>query len=471
MTNNWKRVFAIIWTGQLFSTLSSSVVSFAVIFWLSVQTGSAEVLAFATLASLLPQLVLGLFTGVLVDRWDRKRTMIVADLYIAALTSVMAVLFYFGATDIGLIYLLLALRSIGSAFHMPAMEASVPLLAPATELMRVAGVNNMIFSVSTIAAPAIAAIFVSTLSMTWVLMFDVIGALIACGSLLFVVIPSPRDRKGTNSGISEGGKTNEEGLLGKIDKQNSVEIIQDDVDVTDEADMTGDGNMTYDGDISFNGDIAEVSATGIKAEFRRFFAELNMGLHEILNRPGLMWMFVFTIFASLAMVPVSTLFPLMTLSHFAGDTYKMSMVEIAWGVGMLIGGGLMSLPRFKFNKILLINTMYVILGLTFVFSGFLPTEGFYLFVGFTLFGGIAGAIFWGAFTVLLQMSLDSAVLGRVFSIHNSLIMIPAMVSLIATGYIADSIGISNTFIISGFALVFIGIISNFIPSIKKMVHL
>jgi len=459
MTNNWKRVFAIIWTGQLFSTLSSSVVSFAVIFWLSVQTGSAEVLAFATLASLLPQLVLGLFTGVLVDRWDRKRTMIVADLYIAALTSVMAVLFYFGATDIGLIYLLLALRSIGSAFHMPAMEASVPLLAPASELMRVAGVNNMIFSVSTIAAPAIAAIFVSTLSMTWVLMFDVIGALIACGSLLFVVIPHPRDRKGTNSGISEGGKTNEEGLLGKIDKQNSVEIIQDDVDVKDHVDIQNKGNIT------------EVYSTGIKAEFRRFFSELNQGLHEILKRPGLMWMFVFTIFASLAMVPVSTLFPLMTLSHFAGDTYKMSMVEIAWGVGMLIGGGLMSLPRFKFNKILLINAMYVILGFTFVFSGFLPTEGFYLFVGFTLFGGVAGAIFWGAFTVLLQMSLDSAVLGRVFSIHNSLIMIPAMLSLIATGYIADSIGISNTFIISGFVLVLIGIISNFIPSIKKMTQL
>ncbi|GAB1374067.1 hypothetical protein MASR1M46_09490 [Bacteroidales bacterium] len=57
------------------------MVSFAVIFWLSIETGSAEVLAFATIASLLPQLVLGHFTGVLVDRWNRKRTMIIADLY------------------------------------------------------------------------------------------------------------------------------------------------------------------------------------------------------------------------------------------------------------------------------------------------------------------------------------------------------------------------------------------------------
>ncbi|HBG23624.1 MAG: MFS transporter [Bacteroidetes bacterium GWF2_41_61] len=407
---NWKRTFAFIWTGQLFSTLSSSVVSFAVIFWLSVQTGSAEVLALATISSLMPQLVFGLFTGVLIDRWNRKLTMIVADLYIAAITMVMAILFYQGDVQVGLIYLLLALRSMGSAFHMPAMEASVPLLAPTSELMRVAGVNNMIFSVSTIGAPAIAAIFISALDMTWVLMFDVAGALIACTSLLFVKIPNPWDGK-------------------------------------------------------------ERAQSAAQTEFKRFFHELNVGLQEVIKRPGLMWMFIFTVFASLAMVPISTLFPLMTLDHFAGDTIKMSIVEIAWGVGMLSGGGLMSLPKFKFNNVMLINAMYVILGLTFAFSGILPAQGFNFFVAFTLIGGVAGAIFWGAFTVLLQTSLDSSVLGRVFSIHNSLIMIPAMFSLMATGYIADNIGITNAFIISGAMLIVIGLLSPLIPAIRKMGNL
>ncbi len=189
--SNWQRTFALIWVGQLFSTLTSSIVSFAIIFWLSVRTGSAEVLAYSTLASMMPHLILGLFTGVLIDRWNRKRTMIIADLYVAALTLVMAALFYTGNVHLGLIYTLLAFRSIGSAFHSPAMEASVPLLAPEDKLMRVAGVNNMIYSVSTIAAPAIAALFVTILDMTWVLMLDVIGALIACTSLLFVTIPNP----------------------------------------------------------------------------------------------------------------------------------------------------------------------------------------------------------------------------------------------------------------------------------------
>ena len=439
MQENWKKTFAFIWTGQLFSTLSSSVVSFAVIFWLSVQTGSAQVLALATISSLLPQLVLGLFTGVLIDRWDRKRTMIVADMYIALLTAVMAVLFYMGAAEIGLIYALLALRSIGSAFHMPAMEASVPLLAPKSELMRVAGINNMIFSVSTIGAPAIAAIFISALDMTWVLMFDVLGALIACTSLLFVKIPNPWDKKNAEISLD-----NSQFLAGKTA---AFQINEEDINESSNE-TSGKTNIT-------------------QTEFKRFLTELNQGLHEILKRPGLMWMFIFTIFASLAMVPISTLFPLMTLDHFAGDTYKMSMVEIAWGVGMLIGGGIMSLPKFKFNNVLLINSMYVILGMTFAFSGLTPAGGFYAFVGFTLIGGISGAIFWGAFTVLLQKSLDSSVLGRVFSIHNSLIMIPAMFSLIATGYIADYIGITNAFIISGAMLVFIGLLSPFLPAIQK----
>lgn len=403
--SGWRRTFAFIWTGQLFSTLSSSMVSFAVIFWLSIETGSAEVLAFATIASLLPQLVLGLFTGVLVDRWNRKRTMIIADLYIALMTLVMAVIFQLdhGEVSIGILYALLALRSIGSSFHMPALEASIPLLAPKEKLMKVAGVNNMIFSMSSIAAPAMAALFVANLNIVWVLLFDVFGAAIASASLLFVKIPNP-EKSGEQHKESE--------------------------------------------------------------EFRRFFRELGVALHEIRLRPGLMWMFIFTVFASLAMVPVSTLFPLMTLEHFAGDTYMMSVVEVSWGVGMLAGGGIMSLERFRFNKVMLINGMYVILGTTFVLSGFLPEEGYKFFVMFTFIGGIAGAIFWGAFSVVLQSSLDSAVLGRIFSIHNSLIMIPAMFSLMATGFIADSIGVTNAFIIGGSMLAIIGVASAFMPQIR-----
>ena len=65
--NNWKKKFIIIWSGQLFSILSSSIAQFAIVLWISLETGSAEVLSFATIAALLPQVVLGPFAGVFVD--------------------------------------------------------------------------------------------------------------------------------------------------------------------------------------------------------------------------------------------------------------------------------------------------------------------------------------------------------------------------------------------------------------------
>jgi len=159
---NWKRVFGIIWTGQLFSTLSSSVVGYAVVFWLSIETQSAQVLAFSTIAVLLPQMLIGPFTGVFVDRWNRRRTMIIADSFIAVCTLIMAMLFIKGNVKISFVYLLLVMRSVGSAFHVPAMQASIPLLAPESELMRISGINQIIQSVSVIAGPALKAMAVRT---------------------------------------------------------------------------------------------------------------------------------------------------------------------------------------------------------------------------------------------------------------------------------------------------------------------
>ena len=401
MKENWKRTFAIIWSGQLFSTLSSSVVGFAVIFWLSIQTGSAEILALSTIATLLPQLLLGLFTGVYVDRWDRRKTMICADLFVALNSGLLAALFFFseGQADILLIYLLLALRSVGSAFHIPAMQASTPLLAPESQLMRIAGINQVIFSLSTIAGPAIAAVFVASMNMTFVLLMDVAGALLATISLLLVKIPNPAK---------------------------SAELVP---------------------------------------HLKR---EIKEGFHALLQNKTILWLFLFIVFATFFIMPVATMFPLLTLDHFLGDAYRMSLIEIVWGVGMLAGGAIMSIKVMgNINKIVLINTMYIILGITFALSGMLPQEGYWFFAALTIIGGVSAAIFHGSFMVVMQTSLDPAVMGRAFSIFDTFSMLPALVGLLLTGYIADNIGITNTFVISGSAIIIIGILSFFTPALNK----
>ena len=398
--DNWKRVFAIIWTGQFLSILTSSIVNFAIVLWLSLETGSAEVLAFATMAALLPQSVLGLFTGIFIDRWKRKRVMIMADSFIAFCTLILAVLFYFDLAKISHIYVLLALRSVGSAFHMPAMQASVPLLAPKSELMRIAGINQVIQSVCNIAGPALAGLFITMMKMTNILLLDVAGAAFACLSLCFVFIPDPSHEE-RNSEL-------------------------------------------------------------------HLWREAKEAIMEVRNQYGLSWLFLLSILATFVIMPVSVLFPLMTLNHFAGNAFQVSLVEVSWGGGALLAGALLGLKKYRWNEILLINGMYIALGLTFLFSGLLPVSGFLWFAVLTALGGVCGSLYFATFTTVIQSRIDPGVMGRVFSFYMSFSMLPSMIGLLSTGFLADSIGLGNTFIISGGFLCLIGIISFFIPSLISL---
>lgn len=200
MQDSWKKKFLFIWVGQFISLISSSAVNFAIIIWLSIEHGSAEVLAYGAIAGMLPAALIGPFAGVFIDRWDRKKTMMFADGFVALCTLVMSVSFYYGNESLLLIYVMLGLRSVGSAFHMPAMQAAVPMIAPESELLRIAGVNQMIQSISAIAGPALGALAISLMSIGNVLLLDIGGAIIAIISLLFVFIPNPEgDEKAKTS--------------------------------------------------------------------------------------------------------------------------------------------------------------------------------------------------------------------------------------------------------------------------------
>jgi DHA3 family macrolide efflux protein-like MFS transporter len=100
--------------------------------------------------------------------------------------------------------------------------------------------------------------------------------------------------------------------------------------------------------------------------------------------------------------------------------------------------------------------------------GILPTSGFAMFVVLTSISGVAGSIYWSSFTVILQTKIDPAALGRVFSIYDSVSLLPTIPGLLATGFIAEKIGLLNAFIIAGVATLAIGAIASFIPVIKRL---
>jgi DHA3 family macrolide efflux protein-like MFS transporter len=188
---NWMKKFVPIWSAQLFSLLGSSLVQFALIWWITQQTGSAVYLAMATIVAILPEVLLSPFAGALVDRLNRRYVMIVSDVLIALLTLSLAILFAFDLVQIWHIFVVMFLRSIGSVFHWPAMQASTSLMVPEKHLARVAGINQALRGSLNIIAPPLGALLMSVLKFYQVISVDVITAIIAITPLLFIRIPQP----------------------------------------------------------------------------------------------------------------------------------------------------------------------------------------------------------------------------------------------------------------------------------------
>ena len=396
---SWKKTFAVIWSGQLASILSSEVVAYSIIFWMSLETGSAEVLALAAIAGMLPQSLLGPLVGVYVDRWDRKRTMILADSFIALCTLALTALFWLGAARMWHIYILLACRSAGSAFHIPAMQASVPLLAPASQLTRIAGVNQIIASLSSIAGPALGALLINLTSIGNILLLDMAGAAIACISLLCVRIPNPAR------------------------------------DTTRKPDLW--------------------------REFREGFS----AMHAI---PGMGWFFTLAIVVWFFIMPVGVMFPLMTLQHFGGGAFEMSLIEIVWGGGALVGGALMGARTYDVSRIVLVNLMYLVVGLSFLLSGLLPASGFVWFAVFTTAAGVSSSVFNASFISVVQTRIEPGALGRVLSLYRSFGLLPSAIGLLGTGFLAGQVGLTTTFLLSGAIICLLGIAAFCIPSVMRL---
>lgn len=398
--NNWKRKFIIIWSGQLFSILSSSIAQFAIVLWISLETGSAEVLSLATIAALLPQVVLGPFAGVFVDRWSRKWTMILADSFVALCSAVIALLFYLDVIEIWQIYLLLMLRSIGSAFHAPAMKSSIPLLAPEKELTRIASINQTIQALCNICGPVLGAALIVSTNMSVVMLLDVVGAAIACTSLLFVFIPNPE----------------------KTETETTNNVLRD----------------------------------------------MKDGFIAIRSNRGLKWVMVTEILITFFIMPVVALIPLMTLKNFSGTAYQVSLIELLFGSGALVGGILLGIWNPRVRKVVMINLSYVIVGVSIFITGLLPPSAFIIYAIMAVVQGISMPFYSGPFTALLQTQIEVSFLGRVFSLFDSISLLPSILGLLATGFIADAIGIANVFVICGIAIVMTGLLAFFIPSIMNL---
>ena len=196
---NWQIRFFLIWTGQAFSLIGSALTQFVLLWWITQTTGSASALATAGIMALLPQALLGPLGGVIADRWSRRFIMLLADLITALCMLVLIWLFASGNIQLWHVYTLMFIRSCMQAFQSPAATASTAMLVPSAWLSRVAGLNQALQGIMTIAAAPLGALALGLMPLQGALMIDVVTALLGVTPLLFFAIPQNRN---PNSGAT-----------------------------------------------------------------------------------------------------------------------------------------------------------------------------------------------------------------------------------------------------------------------------
>ena len=186
----WKGNVGLFLTGQSVSLFGSMIVQYAVMWYVTLETRSGLAVALYALAAFAPQGVVSIFGGTLADRMNRRVLVMVSDGAIAVTTLALALLMLSGVTDLWIILLAVGVRSVGAGFQTPAVQAMIPQIVPADQLLRVNGVYGTIQSAMTLLAPATAGAVFGLFGIVPTFFIDVVTAVLGIGLLALVRVPT-----------------------------------------------------------------------------------------------------------------------------------------------------------------------------------------------------------------------------------------------------------------------------------------
>ena len=177
------------WGGQLFSILGSSIVSFSITWWITVTTGSAILLSILSFMYILPMAVLSPIAGVIADRHNRKIIIAIADSLQAMITFCVIILFWLNMAYPAIVVVIMGLRGVFQAFHVPTANAILPSMVPKDKLSRMNGMNYLFTSLINIIGPVFGAGLYAIWRIELILWIDIITFVIAIIPLILIKIP------------------------------------------------------------------------------------------------------------------------------------------------------------------------------------------------------------------------------------------------------------------------------------------
>lgn len=408
----WASLFFTIWSGQTLSWIGSSVAQFGLVWWITARTGSATILAVATLISMLPNVILGPIVGALIDRWDRRVVMLVADGAIALASLWLAYLFWAESLQIWQVYLVMLIRAIGGAFHWPANQASISLMVPKEHLPRIAGLNQTIHGAVNILSPPLGAFLLAVMALHWIMMIDVITAIFSILPLLFIRIPQPEKIPAT----------------GPTTTRETVSAI---------------------------------------------WGDMLAGFRYIWQWSGVFWLLIIATLVNFFVNPPMSLTPILVTRHFQGDALQLGWLNASWGMGMVMGGLILGAWGGFKKRVHTILTGIAGLGVGILLVAFTPAHHLWMAIAGFLLSGAMNAILNGSSFALLQTVVAPEMQGRVFAVVISIAGAISPLSLAVGGPLVDWLGVRVLYLVAGGALLLLtmaGWLSPVILSLEEQVR-
>lgn len=384
---HWKRDVAVFLSSQAISLLGSSIVQYALMWHVTLTSGSGLMMTLYIIAGFVPTFLIAPFGGVLADRYDRRMLMVLADAGIALVTLALGLVLASGFDALWLFFAAAAVRSIGQAVQQPAVGAFLPQIVPQDKLMRVNSINGTVLSVISLASPALAGLLLSLLPLQAVFFIDVATAILAICVLLFAL------------------KT-------------------------------------------------QAHARALEKLRVSWFADLRDGFAYIRSHRYLVPFFTFVGLLLVLVTPSAFLTPLQTARTYGREVWRLTALEIAFSGGMVVGGALLAAWGGFANRMRTVLVSVMAMGACTVALGLPPSYPVYL--GVMLVYGIAMAWYNTPVQVLLQEHVESAYLGRVYSVSTMLFTSVMPLSMLFFGPLAEVIRIEWMLLGSGTLILALG---------------
>lgn len=215
--------FFLLILSNLISLIGTEALEFALSLYVLIETGSAIKFAFLLSISAIPPIIISPISGVLVDRLDKKKLIILLNLVDFFVLSIYVLLFFkYNEISIFEIYILVIFLSIISSIFNPAISTIIPSIIEKELLVDANGFNSICKNIAMISAPILSSFLFSIYGLNIILFIDGISFFIAALSFIFIKLPQVVNEKELN--ISNFSLEFKEGLK-FIKSKNILRII------------------------------------------------------------------------------------------------------------------------------------------------------------------------------------------------------------------------------------------------------